>query len=69
MKLTRAQAALLAKAPADWAHLPPAVGCTNATLEALEKRGLVETRLLPKDYIPGGHSQWQWRLNDIGERP
>lgn len=66
MKLTYAQTQLLAKAPAEWGALPAGVGCTNSTLEALERRGLVETRIRP------GHelkffSGWDWRRKPLAE--
>ena len=53
-KLTYPQAQLLAKASDEWESLPGGYGCTNATLEVLERRGLVELRLI-------GSSSWQWR--------
>jgi len=62
--LTVSQAALLRKAPEDWGAMPRDVGCTNATLSALEKRGLVETRLKPGVELEIrwlAHSDWQWR--------
>ena len=34
----------LKQATDEWARLPTGVGCTNSTLEALERRALVETR-------------------------
>ena len=43
---------LLSKATEAWENLPAGVGCTNLTLEALETRGLIETRF---------QSTWQWR--------
>ena len=57
MNLTASQKRLLARVPKAWADM--SVGCTNPTLGALEKRGLVETRI--SKYIPFGFSQWQWR--------
>lgn len=58
--LSYRQTQLLLKAPAEWDALPGGVGCTNATLEALERRDLVETRIDPAKRLhwSGG---WQWR--------
>ena len=56
--LTRAQNELLAKAPVEWDLLPAGVGCTNMTLEALERAGLAELRLDPESERL---SKWQWR--------
>lgn len=58
--LTYAQNKLMEKAPAEWADLPSGVGCTNATLSALEKRKLVELRIKPGEYHRF-YSGWQWR--------
>lgn len=55
-KLTPAMDRLLKKAPEDWGGLPAGVHCTNATLEALERRGLVETRLAAESW-----KGWEWR--------
>ena len=56
--LTKAQKDLLAKAPAEWNRLPAGVGCTNMTLEALERAGLAELRIDPESERI---SRWQWR--------
>lgn len=62
--LTYRQMQLLEKATAEWARLPTGIGCTNATLEALENRGLVETRINPefRDHWSGG---WEWRRKGL----
>lgn len=62
-RLTGSMRRVLDQAPADWGKLPPGVGCTNSTLEALERRGLVETRLTPGQKYYGllGRADWQWR--------
>jgi hypothetical protein len=59
--LTYRQRQVLQKAPSEWADLPSGIGCTNSTLEALERRNLVETRIEPgkESTFYGG---WQWRL-------
>ena len=62
--LSYRQRDVLSKAPAEWGRLPPGIGCTNATLEALEKRGLVETRYCAEGgfvYEGRQHFGWQWR--------
>ena len=60
--LSRRQRELLTDAPDEWSYLPVGVGCTNATLTALEKRGLVETRLEPSMRLRSSWSGgWQWR--------
>lgn len=64
MKLTYAQSGLLRKVPDDWTEMH-AVGCTNRTLAALEKLGLVEARI--KKFIPMGFSVWEWRKKPTGE--
>lgn len=56
--LTRPQAALLERVSTDWSRMN--IGCTNATLMALESRGLIETRI--EKFVPMGFSTWQWRL-------
>lgn len=58
--LTDRQRELMEKVQDDWADLPRGVGCTNGTLSALERRGLVETRIEPSKRLDwsGG---WQWR--------
>ena len=62
-KLTPAMRQLLARAPAGWQPLPAGVGCTNATLEALEKRGLVE--ICCERFSGGLHDLtghcWKWK--------
>lgn len=58
--LSYRQRETMKKAPDDWADLPSGMGCTNSTLEALERRGLVETRIEQSRRMrwSGG---WQWR--------
>ena len=56
--LSSAMRRLIDVAPADWKALP--VGCTNLTLEALEARGLVETRYQCPDQPH--RSRWEWRV-------
>lgn len=58
--LSYRQRETMKKAPDDWADLPSGMGCTNATLEALEKRGLVETRIKPGTER-NFYGRWQWR--------
>ena len=65
MKLSYRQNELLLKAPVAWGKLPPGIGCTNATLEALEKRNLVETRYCEEGgFVVDGRQYlgWQWRM-------
>jgi hypothetical protein len=45
--LSYRQRETMKRAPDSWADLPSGMGCTNATLAALEKRGLVEIRIDP----------------------
>lgn len=62
--LSYRQRDVLAKAPADWGKLPGGIGCTNASLEALERRGLVETRYgIAGGFVVDGRQYlgWQWR--------
>lgn len=62
--LSYRQRDVLAKAPADWGRLPGGIGCTNASLEALERRGLVETRYgIAGGFVVDGRQYlgWQWR--------
>lgn len=60
--LSRRQQQLLAKAPADWEALPSGVGCTNTTLVALERRGLVQTQIEPSKRLQLSWLEgWQWR--------
>ena len=65
--LTHRQREAMKNAPDAWAELPSGMGCTNATLEALERRGLVETRIEPR-MAHKLFAGWQWRKtpNDIG---
>ena len=63
-QLSHRQRELLGKAPAEWGKLPGGIGCTNTTLEALERRGLVETRYGEEGgFVYEGHQHfgWQWR--------
>jgi hypothetical protein len=60
-KLTHAQKVLLNKCPKEWDILP--VGCTNKTLVALEKKNLVETRILK--YSLPELSRWEWRIKRL----
>jgi len=63
-RLSYKQRDVLARATDEWARLPPGIGCTNATLEALERRGLVETRYgTDGGFVVDGHQHrvWQWR--------
>jgi hypothetical protein len=64
-RLSYRQRETLNKASDDWADLPSGMGCTNATLEALERRGIVETRIetAKRNNVCGG---WQWRLKPNG---
>jgi hypothetical protein len=55
--LTPTMTALLKKASADWTRLPVCYGCTNATVCALERRGLVELRIAPGSVV---HREWRW---------
>lgn len=66
MNLTYAQKRLMEKAPIEWGNLPGGVGCTNSTLEALERRKLVETRVKPGERC-WMFSQWQWRKLPQGD--
>ena len=62
--LSYRQRDVFAKAPADWGRLPGGIGCTNATMEALERRGLVETRYgIEGGFVVAGRQYlgWQWR--------
>lgn len=62
--LSYRQSQVLNKAPNDWGKLPGGIGCTNATLEALEKRGLVETEVRQEKstFVPGAWlTAWYWR--------
>jgi hypothetical protein len=54
------QREMLKQVTDEWSDLPVGVGCTNGTLEALERRGLVETQIEPGKQLAysGG---WQWR--------
>ena len=64
--LSYRQREVMKKAPDDWADLPSGMGCTNATLEALERRGLVEVRIEASRrlHLSGG---WQWRKTPNAE--
>ena len=62
--LSHRQREVLARAPAEWGKLPGGIGCTNLSLEALERRGLVETRYGAEGgFVVDGrqHLGWQWR--------
>lgn len=59
-ELSHRQRELMKWAPEDWAELPTGVGCTNATLAALERRGLVETRIDRSKRLHWTDG-WQWR--------
>jgi len=62
--LTERQQQVLKKASKEWADLPSGIGCTNATLGALGKQGLVEVRIEPgKEHTFYGG--WQWRLTPM----
>lgn len=63
-ELSYRQRQVLGKAPREWEKLPAGIGCTNATLEALERRGLVETRYCEEGgfvYEGRKYLGWQWR--------
>lgn len=63
-ELSHRQRDVLSKAPSEWGKLPAGIGCTNATLEALERRGLVETRYCEEGgfvYEGRKYLGWQWR--------
>ena len=63
-QLSYRQRELFAKAPAEWGKLPSSIGCTNATLEALERRVLVETTYgIEGGFVVEGRQYfgWQWR--------
>jgi hypothetical protein len=60
VKLSYRQQQTLNKVTPEWSDLPGGIGCTNLTLCALEKRGLVETRIKPGEFHKM-FSTWQWR--------
>lgn len=63
--LSHRQRETLKEVPDDWGDLPAGIGCTNATLDALKRRDLVETRIEPSKRLLscGG---WQWRRTPNG---
>lgn len=68
--LSYRQREMLRQAKDDWARLPIGAGCTNSTLNALEKRGLVETRVRyeASRHVPGARvTLWEWRKTPNAE--
>lgn len=59
MKLSYNMSYTLKQIGSEWGPLPPHTGCTNSTLQALEKRGLIEMRI--KQWAPVGMSEWEVR--------
>jgi hypothetical protein len=59
-KLSDRQREMLARCPDAWTAMPSGIGCTNRTLAALEKLGLVETQINAA-YRHRLHGGWEWR--------
>lgn len=64
--LSQNMISLFRKAPDNWRNLPVGIGCTNSTLNALESRGLIATKI--GKFVPQGFSQWQWQLTAAGRQ-
>lgn len=74
MKLSDPMKKLLNTAPVEWADMGYFLSPTNGTVQALLKRGLIETRLV--GYENGRPSledwlsnKWQWRLVPDKQQP
>ena len=71
--LSYRQREMLRQATDEWARLPVGAGCTNSTLNALENRGLVETRVRyeASRHVPGAWvTVWEWRKTpNVGVEP
>lgn len=66
--ISSAMRCLFGQATTDWDRLPVGVGCTNATLLAIEKRDLIETRIQPG--TEGLFTAvWQWRSKERPQHP
>lgn len=61
--LTARMRLTLRRVPVDWSEMP--LGCTNPSVIALEKRGLIETRLQPEQRSLL-FAKWDWRLTPTG---
>lgn len=62
-KLSYRQLQLLDKIGTDWDFLPGGIGCTNQTLEALERKELVQTKFEPLAY--DGYGAWKCRRTPV----
>lgn len=60
-RLSDAQRHLYGKIGSDWAAMPAGIGCTNSTLNNLEKRGLIELRVEPGTSLASFFVKWQVR--------
>ena len=63
--LSPAMREMLERAQHDWGDLPRGVSIGNRTLDGLEQRGYVETRLHPDETQRTRRhlGRWQWRRN------
>lgn len=59
-RLTTSQRYMLALVSDEWAEMPSGIGCTSGTLAALEKSGVIETRVAPGQSFASSW-RWQWR--------